>query len=125
MRYVSTRGRAPVLGFSDVLLAGLASDGGLYVPSEWPSLPEVPTDATYAELAAAIVSPFLGGEIDDATLLRLCEEAYATFRHPAVAPLVQIGDHHFLQELFTGRRSRSRTSRCSWSGGCSTTSSPG
>src|SRR5215207_1571818 len=102
MRYVSTRGRAPVLGFSDVLLAGLASDGGLYVPSEWPNLPEVPTDATYAELAAAIVSPFLGGEIDDATLLRLCEEAYATFRHPAVAPLVQIGDHHFLQELFHG-----------------------
>jgi len=102
MRYVSTRGCAPELGFSDVLLAGLATDGGLYMPTEWPKLPDVPADATYAELAAAIISPFVGGEIDDATLLRLCEEAYATFRHPAVAPLVQIGDHHFVQELFHG-----------------------
>jgi threonine synthase len=102
MRYVSTRGRAPELGFSDVLLAGLAADGGLYVPETWPALPDVHPNATYAELAAAIVSPYVGGEIDDATLLRLCEEAYATFRHPAVAPLVQIDDHHFLQELFHG-----------------------
>jgi threonine synthase len=102
MRYVSTRGRAPELGFSDVLLAGLANDGGLYMPTEWPALPDVPADATYAQLAAAVISPFVGGEIDDATLLRLCEEAYSTFRHPAVAPLVQIGEHHFVQELFHG-----------------------
>ena len=61
MRYVSTRGRAPELGFSDVLLAGLASDGGLYVPATWPALPDVPPGATYAELACAIVSPFVGG----------------------------------------------------------------
>jgi threonine synthase len=102
MRYVSTRGRAPELGFSDVLLAGLATDGGLYMPTEWPALPEVAEDATYAQLAAAVIAPFVGGDIDDATLLRLCEEAYSTFRHPAVAPLVQIGDHHFVQELFHG-----------------------
>ena len=102
MRYVSTRGRAPELGFSDALLAGLATDGGLYVPAMWPTLPDVPADATYAQLAAAIIAPFVEGDIDAATLLRLCEEAYATFRHPAVAPVVQIDDHHFLQELFHG-----------------------
>jgi len=102
MRYVSTRGAAPELGFADVLLAGLATDGGLYVPAEWPSLPAVDPGATYAELAAAVVAPFVGGEIDDETLQLLCREAYATFRHPATVPLVQIDDHHFLLELFHG-----------------------
>jgi threonine synthase len=102
VRYVSTRGAAPELGFADVLLAGLASDGGLYVPAEWPSLPEVDRDATYAQLAAAVIAPFVGDDVDRATLDRLCEEAYATFRHPATVPLVQIDDHHFVQELFHG-----------------------
>ena len=102
MRYVSTRGRAPELGFADVLLAGLANDGGLYVPAEWPSLPEVPVTADYAQLAAAVLGPFVEEDIDPATLRRMCDEAYATFRHPATVPLVQIDDHHFVQELFHG-----------------------
>ncbi len=102
MRYVSTRGRAPELGFADVLLAGLAVDGGLYVPDSWPSLPPARPGATYAERAAQVIAPFVGDDLDDATLLRLCREAYATFRHPAVVPLVQLGDHHFVQELFHG-----------------------
>jgi threonine synthase len=102
VHYVSTRGTAPELGFADVLLAGLANDGGLYVPTEWPSLPAVDRDASYAELAAAVIAPFVGDDIDRDTLDRLCREAYATFRHPATVPLVQVDDHHFVQELFHG-----------------------
>jgi threonine synthase len=102
VRYVSTRGRAPELGFADVLLAGLAVDGGLYVPDSWPSLPPVRPGATYAERAAQVIVPFVGDDLDQATVLRLCREAYATFRHPAVVPLVQLADHHFVQELFHG-----------------------
>jgi len=104
VKYVSTRGAAPVLGFADVLLAGLANDGGLYVPEEWPALPPAIEGATYAERAAQVMSPFVAGDegLDDATLLRLCRSAYGMFRHPAVVPLVQIGDRHFVQELFHG-----------------------
>ena len=99
---MSTRGAAPELGFADVLLAGLASDGGLYMPADWPELAIVGPDATYAQLAAAVLQPFVAPDIDAVTLGRLCDEAYATFRHPATVPLVQIGDHHFVQELFHG-----------------------
>lgn len=104
MHYVSTRGAAPRLGFADVLLAGLANDGGLYVPESWPTLPPAIEGATYAERAAQVMAPFVEGDagLDDATLLRLCRESYATFRHPAVVPLVQLGDRHFVQELFHG-----------------------
>jgi threonine synthase len=102
MRYVSTRGDAADLGFADVLLAGLAPDGGLYVPAEWPDLPPAVAGATYAESAAAVMAPFVGTDLDHDTLQRLCEEAYATFRHPAVVPLVQIDHHHWLLELFHG-----------------------
>lgn len=107
MRYVSTRGQAPVLGFADVLLAGLARDGGLYVPETWPRLPE-PEVLTklrqqgYAEVAAAVMGPFVSGDIDDVTFTRICREAYAEFRHPAVAPLVQIDSNQWVQELFHG-----------------------
>jgi threonine synthase len=105
MRYVSTRGRAPELGFADALLAGLADDGGLYVPAEWPMLP-APADldaaGTYADTAWRIVTPFVGDEITPDALRRMCHEAYATFRHPAVVPLVQIDDRQWLAELFHG-----------------------
>lgn len=101
MRYVSTRGRAPVLGFTDVLLAGLAADGGLYVPESWPALPER-LDGSYADVAAAVITPFVGDDIAAADIERLCRDAYATFRHAAVAPLRQIGDDEWLQELFHG-----------------------
>jgi threonine synthase len=102
MRYVSTRGAAPELGFADVLLAGLATDGGLYVPAEWPTLAAAPPNAAYAERAAQVMAPFVAPDLDAATLLGLCRDAYATFRHPAVAPLVQIDDHLFVEELFHG-----------------------
>jgi threonine synthase len=105
VRYISTRGEAPVLGFRDVVLAGLASDGGLYVPERWPRL----TDAEIASLAGQsyqsiahfIISRFAGSEIGK-PLLQMIDDAYATFRHDAVAPLVQIGPNHFLLELFHG-----------------------
>jgi len=103
MRYVSTRGAAPELGFADVLLAGLANDGGLYVPVEWPALPAAsPAPATYAQRAAQVMAPFVEPDIDRATLDRLCVEAYATFRHEATVPLVQIGHRQWVQELFHG-----------------------
>ena len=102
MRYVSTRGQAPVLGFTDALLAGLATDGGLYVPHEWPSLPPREPGVTYARRAAQVIQLFVGDDLPAPTVQRLCDEAYATFAHPAVVPLVQVGDEHFVQELFHG-----------------------
>jgi threonine synthase len=101
MQYVSTRGSAPVLGFADVVLAGLATDGGLYVPQSWPSLP-ADTTGTYAELAAAVFTPYLGGDISNETMLRLTRDAYATFRHPDVVPIVDLQPGHKLMELFHG-----------------------
>ena len=102
VRYVSTRGAAPELGFTDALLAGLATDGGLYVPAQWPALPPRAPGATYAQRAAQIVQLFIGEELPAATVQRLCDEAYATFSHPAVVPLVQLHHEHFVQELFHG-----------------------
>ncbi len=101
MRYVSTRGQAPDLGFADVLLAGLANDGGLYVPEVWPTLaPSVAT--TYVDRAVEVMLPFVEPDLDEATLRRLCTSAYATFRHPAVVPLVQLDHQQWVQELFHG-----------------------
>jgi threonine synthase len=106
MQFVSTRGQAPVLGFSDAVLAGLASDGGLYVPQTWPQL-----DATeiasfagkpYADVAYAIISRFTGNEIAPAKLKAILDEAYASFRHPSVTPLLEIEPGHFVLELFHG-----------------------
>jgi len=101
MQYVSTRGSAPVLGFADVVLAGLATDGGLYVPQSWPSLP-ADTTGTYAELAAAVFTPYLGGDISNDTMLHLTRDAYATFRHPDVVPIVDLQPGHKLMDLFHG-----------------------
>jgi threonine synthase len=102
MRYVSTRGRAPELGFADVLLAGLAADGGLYVPAEWPTLPDLAGTVDYASTAAVVMAPFVGDELGGGVLEALCREAYAQFRHPAVVPLVQIDHRHWLLQLFHG-----------------------
>ena len=102
MRYVSTRGRAPALGFCDTLLAGLASDGGLYVPESWPALPETRPGESYASVAAGVVGAFAVDELAPALLERLCSEAYDGFRHPAVCPLVQLDAGEWLLELFHG-----------------------
>jgi threonine synthase len=106
LRYVSTRGEAPPLGFRDVVRAGLASDGGLYLPERWPELSAGDIAAlagsNYAEAAFRIIRRFTGGEIGDAALRGMTDAAYASFRHDAVAPLTQIGPNHFLLELFHG-----------------------
>jgi threonine synthase len=102
VRYVSTRGRAAELGFAEALLEGLATDGGLYIPVDWPALPRRTHDMTYAERAAQIMQTFVGDEISPDALESMCAEAYAAFAHPAVVPLVQIGDDHFVEELFHG-----------------------
>jgi threonine synthase len=102
VRYVSTRGHAPALGFSDTMLAGLASDGGLYVPERWPELPATRPGESYASVAAGVVGAFAGDELEPALLERLCAEAYASFRHPAVCPLAQLDADEWLLELFHG-----------------------
>ena len=106
MQFVSTRGGAVVPGFSDAVLAGLASDGGLYVPQSWPQLTrgEIAAYANrpYAEVAFDIIRRFVDGEIPDAELKRIIDEAYATFRHPSVAPLLELEPGHFVLELFHG-----------------------
>ena len=121
MRYISTRGEAPALGFIDVTLAGLARDGGLYVPDSWPVFSSAEIAALagrpYAEVACEIVRPFVGGAIADADLSRMAHDAYGGFRHPAVAPLAQLSPGTSCSSCFTARHSRSRTSRCSSSRG--------
>jgi len=104
--YVSTRGEAPTLGFADAMLAGLAPDGGLYVPAAWPRLDAGAIAAfagrPYAEVAVEIIRPFVGDAIPEGDLARMTREAYGRFRHPAVAPLVQLGMSDFLLEMFHG-----------------------
>jgi threonine synthase len=102
VRYVSTRGDTPDLGFADVLLAGLADDGGLYVPAEWPDLPDLTGLTSYADVAATVMRAFVEPDFDDQTLRSLCHDAYDGFRHPAVTPLVQIDTDQWLLELFHG-----------------------
>src|SRR5205823_1635306 len=103
VKFISTRGEAPPLGFVDTLLAGLAPDGGLYCPVAWPRLPpsRIASFAgrPYAEVAAEVLGLFAGDEISSETLARLCVEAYASFDHPAVTPLVQLAPDRFLLEL--------------------------
>ncbi|MCH7487027.1 MAG: threonine synthase [Proteobacteria bacterium] len=104
MNYVSTRGKAPVLGFDDVLLAGLARDGGLYVPEAWPAFS--PGDMrdfgrlSYPELAVRVMAPFMGGRADG--LEAIVAEAYRNFDHADVAPLKELAPGEWLLELFHG-----------------------
>jgi threonine synthase len=104
--YISTRGEAPPLGFGEAMLAGLARDGGLYVPEAWPRLePAVIAGFAgrpYAEVAVEAMRPFVGDAIAEPDLARMAREAYGNFRHPAVAPLAQLGVSDFVLELFHG-----------------------
>ena len=104
MKYVSTRGEAAVLGFADVLLAGLASDGGLYVPEAWPSQPSLPagSDLSYVDVAAEVMWPYVDGSIDRTAFEVLVHDAYSTFTDPGVCPVRPLDDGLFLCELFWG-----------------------
>jgi len=106
IRYCSTRGEAPSVGFLDVALTGLAPDGGLYVPEAWPVLNQNSIEQfaglPYHEVAARVISLFAGDAIEFPELSRMTEKAYATFRHPAVVSLNQAGPNRFVLELFHG-----------------------
>lgn len=106
MEYVSTRGQAPALDFEGVTLAGLAPDGGLYVPREWPRFSQAEIAALaglpYSELAVRVMLPFVAGSLGEERLRELCTQAYRRFAHAAVTPLRQLDERHWLLELFHG-----------------------
>jgi threonine synthase len=106
MQYISTRGAAPALGFADAMLAGLAMDGGLYMPETWPQLPEEQitrlADKPYVEVAFAVMWPFVKGSISEAEFRKILVAAYDNFSHPAVTPLVQLDYNSWVLELFHG-----------------------
>ena len=106
MQYVSSRGSAPALNFEDVTLAGLASDGGLYLPESWPgfSAEEIAalSGLSYVETAVRVMQPFVAGSLSEEELRDLCTQAYGRFSHQGVTPLVQLDHRHWLLELFHG-----------------------
>ncbi len=102
LRYASTRGDAPELDFADVLMTGLATDGGLYCPTEVPSLPDLTDLDDYASIARAVMSPFVDGSIELDGFADDVAAAYASFRHPDVAPLTDLGDNVHLLDLSWG-----------------------
>ena len=106
MHYISTRGETPASPFDDVLLSGLAPDGGLFVPENWPQLSDAEIAALqglpYPELALRVLKPFVGGVVDDGALAGIIDGAYEHFDTPEIAPLKQIGDNEWLMELFHG-----------------------
>jgi threonine synthase len=106
LRYISTRGGAPELDFEGALLAGLARDGGLYVPADWPALDDAALRGfrgkPYAEVAVSVMRPFIGGCVPDADFDAIVAESYAGFDHAAVAPMSQLGPNEWLLELFHG-----------------------
>ncbi|MET0363238.1 MAG: threonine synthase [Sphingobium sp.] len=106
MQYVSTRGSAPALDFENVTLAGLAKDGGLYLPSEWPSFTADEIRAlrglSYVETAVRVMTPFVADALTEEELRDLCMQAYGRFSHQAVTPMVQLDHQHWLLELFHG-----------------------
>src|SRR3990167_8950233 len=106
MKYVSTRGSAPALDFEAVTLAGLASDGGLYLPESWPVFTQEQIRAlaglSYVDTAVAVMTPFVAGSLSEDELRALCSQAYGRFAHKAVTPLVQLDHRQWMLELFHG-----------------------
>ena len=106
MNYVSTRGQAPVLPFDEVLLTGLARDGGLYVPETWPKFSKAEIKSlrglSYSDLAIRVMAPYLDDTISEVAFAKMVSDTYAVFDHPAVAPLKQLGANEWLMELFHG-----------------------
>ena len=102
LSYISTRGNAPALSFAEVLLTGLAPDGGLYLPSSWPTEHTADPELPYAEYAAEIMWPFVDGSIERSDFDAICAAAYASFTHPEVIPTATLADGITLVELFHG-----------------------
>lgn len=106
MKYISTRGRAPSLNFEEVTLAGLARDGGLYVPESWPTFSATQIremrGLSYPELVVTVLRPFIGDCVDEPTLQAMAKRAYANFNHAAIAPIKQLDTNLYFMELFQG-----------------------
>jgi threonine synthase len=106
LKYVSTRGEAPILNFDDVLLCGLARDGGLYVPETWPTFSKDDIAAlkglSYSETAFRLIRPFTEGCISDDDLAALTHDTYENFDGPDIAPMKKLGSNEWLMELFHG-----------------------
>lgn len=106
MKFISTRGQAPELGFCDAILTGLANDGGLYLPKSWPQFTSQQiagfANKPFVDVAEAVISPFVDGEVDAQTLREIIEASYEGFRHPSTTPLVELEPGHFVLELFHG-----------------------
>ncbi|SIO37974.1 L-threonine synthase [Rhodovulum sp. ES.010] len=106
MRYVSTRGKAPILTFEEAMLTGLARDGGLYVPETVPVMEPAEiaglAGLSYEDAAFRVMRPFVGDAFSDTEFEAVIARAYEGFGHAARAPLVQLGPNHFLLELFHG-----------------------
>ncbi|WP_375684885.1 threonine synthase [Bartonella sp. TT110JLCBS] len=106
MKYISTRGVAPALGFTETVMTGLANDGGLYLPEKFPQLSPDALRAlrgqSYMTIAKTILWPFMNNEIEYVSFENMITESYNTFRHPATCPLLQIGPDEFILELFYG-----------------------
>ncbi len=106
MKFISTRGQAPVLSFEDVATSGLASDGGLYLPESYPKFSEQEirdmASLSYQELAHRVMYPFVKGALSKAELQTIIDRSYSTFRHPDIAPLIPLEEGHYVLELFHG-----------------------
>lgn len=121
VKYISTRGEAPILGFEEALLAGLASDGGLYVPESWPRLSEAMiagfADKSFQEIAVDVLHPFMGDDVPRGRLAEMVNEAYAGFEHDEVTPLTDLGDGQYFLELYHGPTWPLKMSPCNcWRG---------
>lgn len=106
MKYISTRGQAPELDFESVVLQGLASDGGLYVPKSIPffdaNCVAAMTTMGYKDIAFTVISPYIGDSMDDDTLKQLIDKSYQKFNHSAIAPMIQLDTNQWVLELFHG-----------------------
>ena len=106
MRYVSTRGEAPTLSFEEVLLTGLARDGGLYLPEKWPTFTTEEIKAmrgkSYQEIAFLVMAPYVCPEIPENDFKELIDKAYSSFRHDAIVHLSQLDNNEWILELFHG-----------------------
>ncbi len=102
MQYISTRGQAEPVNFVDAILAGLAPDGGLYVPEEWPHIGPASSNESYGAVATRVLSAFAGDALNTEVIADLCERAYASFAHQSVTPLRQDGPNRFVMELHHG-----------------------
>jgi len=106
VKYISTRGRAPSLNFEEVTLAGLARDGGLYMPESWPTFSAAQIremhGLSYPELVVMVLRPFIGDCVDEPTLQAMAKRAYSNFNHTAIAPIKQLDTNLYFMELFQG-----------------------